>query len=474
MRIRDRPKAGAWLGFALSVLFAGVMVPLTTFDLWAGDAVDAAGRAVFTLRLPETSLWHDTLIGPRLEHRRIVVARGAKVDPADKRLVEAYEDGRRPPSVGLLLGLGIAYFMLGMLLTSYLRKFGYRGRRLRTQLTMLGCLVAAALLYKAYLLLTPFSPYWLPIGAFSIAVAVHHDRQVAFAGTVALSFLVGSLIPFDLGLAMVLLLQGFGAIMFLTRPRKWWGLVGRASAAACSPRLGYLALYFLVRGRLPDEDTTSMVSSGLVGAIGGGLASGDRGPDGRPAARARARRGAARQARRADRPQPAAAQAHRRERAGHVGALAGDGQHGRAGGDGDRRQRAARPRRRLLPRPRQVVGAAVLHREPARGRAVAARLARAGRLGRRDLRALHRGRAPRARGGHPRAGPRLHAHAPRQRAARVLLAQERAAGESQAARRRRRSAIRGCRRRRTRPRSWRSATRSRRRRARSRPRRSAI
>ena len=274
MRIRDRPKAGAWLGFALSVLFAGVMVPLTTFDLWAGDAVDAAGRAVFTLRLPETSLWHDTLIGPRLEHRRIVVARGAKVDPADKRLVEAYEDGRRPPSVGLLLGLGIAYFMLGMLLTSYLRKFGYRGRRLRTQLTMLGCLVAAALLYKAYLLLTPFSPYWLPIGAFSIAVAVHHDRQVAFAGTVALSFLVGSLIPFDLGLAMVLLLQGFGAIMFLTRPRKWWGLVGSGIGGGLLAAVGYLALYFLVRGRLPDEDTTSLVSSGLVGAIGGGLASG--------------------------------------------------------------------------------------------------------------------------------------------------------------------------------------------------------
>ncbi len=29
-RIRDRPKAGALLGFALSVLFAMVMVPLTT------------------------------------------------------------------------------------------------------------------------------------------------------------------------------------------------------------------------------------------------------------------------------------------------------------------------------------------------------------------------------------------------------------------------------------------------------------
>ena len=274
MRIRDRPKAGAWLGFALSVLFAGVMLPLTTFDLWSGPAVDAAGHAVFTVRLPETSLWHDTLVGTRIEHRRIVVARGDKVDAGDKRLIDAYEIGRRPPSLGLMIGLGLVYFMLGMLLTSYLRNFGYRGRRLRTQLTMLGCLVAAALLYKAYLLFTPYSAYWLPIGAFGIAVAVHHDRQVAFAGTIALSFLVGSLIPFDLGLAMVLLLQGFGAIMFLSQPRKSWGLVAAGIGGGLLAGVGYLALCFLVQGRVPDEDTTSIVSSGLIGSIGGGLAAG--------------------------------------------------------------------------------------------------------------------------------------------------------------------------------------------------------
>ena len=66
MRIRDRPKAGAWLGFALSVLFAGVMVPLTTFEQWRGSLVDANGRAVYTVRLPETTVWHDTLVGTRL------------------------------------------------------------------------------------------------------------------------------------------------------------------------------------------------------------------------------------------------------------------------------------------------------------------------------------------------------------------------------------------------------------------------
>ena len=262
------------MGFALSVLFATVMVPLTTFELWQDRAVDASGRAVFTVRLPEMGVWRDTLVGSRFEHRRVMVPRGELVDAAERRLINAYEIGRRPPSLGLLLGLTIAYFMLGMLLTSYLRNFGYRGRRLRTQLVMLACLAAAAAVYKAYLLLTPYPAYWLPIGAFSIAVAVHHDRQVAFAGTVALSFLVGSLIPFDLGLALVLLLQGFGAIMFLSHPRRWWGLVTAGLGGGLLAALGYLALYFLVRGRLPDEDTASLVTSGLAGAFGGGVAAG--------------------------------------------------------------------------------------------------------------------------------------------------------------------------------------------------------
>jgi putative nucleotidyltransferase with HDIG domain len=274
MRIRDRPKAGAWLGFALSVLFAAVMVPVTTFELWQPRLVDDSGRALFTVRLPEIGVWRDTLVGSRFEHKRLTVPRGSVVDPGDRRLIDAYEAGRRPPSLGLLLGLGIAYCMLGMMLTAYLRNFGYRGRRLRTQLVLLGGLVAAAAGCKAYLLLTPFSAYWLPIGALSIAVAVHHDRQVAFASTVGLSFLVGSLIPFDLGLALVLLLQGFGAVMVLTRPRKWWGLVSAGIGGGALAAVGYLALYFLVRGRLPDEDTASLVSSGLVGALGGGVAAG--------------------------------------------------------------------------------------------------------------------------------------------------------------------------------------------------------
>ena len=57
MRIRDRPKAGAWLGFALSVLFAGIMVPLTTFDLWSATPYTAFARSRWDVGRWDEATW---------------------------------------------------------------------------------------------------------------------------------------------------------------------------------------------------------------------------------------------------------------------------------------------------------------------------------------------------------------------------------------------------------------------------------
>src|SRR5260370_1094344 len=76
------------------------------------------------VRLRETRVWRDTLLGTRYEHRRVLIGRGESVSHDQRRLLAAFEVGRRPPSMGLMLGLGIAYFMLAMLFTSHLRNIG--------------------------------------------------------------------------------------------------------------------------------------------------------------------------------------------------------------------------------------------------------------------------------------------------------------------------------------------------------------
>src|SRR5579883_93417 len=220
MPIRARPSAGWWAGLTLAVLFAVLLVPLSTFDLRFGPRpLSPEGRVVgFTVRLPEVAVFRDLVGPPTLEHRRLVFARGETLDlQRDVPLVQAYERGRRPPGLGLLLGLGIAYSLMALLYCAYLRNFGYRGRLLRTQIVLLAALLATAAAAKAFLLLTALPTFLFPLGALSIAVAVHHDRQVAFATTVVGAMVVGSLVPFDLVAALVLLMQGFGAVLLLQR-----------------------------------------------------------------------------------------------------------------------------------------------------------------------------------------------------------------------------------------------------------------
>src|SRR5207248_68254 len=68
--------------------------------------------------------------------------------------------------------------------------------------------------------------------------------------------------------------QGFGCVLMLSRPRKWWGLVLAGLGGGALAALAYLSLNFLMSGRLPDEDLTSPFASGLVASFGCGVLAG--------------------------------------------------------------------------------------------------------------------------------------------------------------------------------------------------------
>src|SRR5206468_2012671 len=152
MAIRARLQAGWWSGLTLSVLFALVLVPTATFDLFGPPPITAGKVTGFTVRLPEIGIYRDLVSPPTLEYQRFTFAHGGMV--ARRRaapLVGAFEVGRRPPAIGLVLGLGLAYLLLGVLFTTYLRNFGSRGRQLRTQIVLLGAVLVSAFAAKAFL-----------------------------------------------------------------------------------------------------------------------------------------------------------------------------------------------------------------------------------------------------------------------------------------------------------------------------------
>lgn len=278
MPIRARRQAGWWVGLALAVAFSGCLVPLATAELWGPPPFDAAGTVTgFTIRLPEVAVYRDLVSPPTVEFRRMVYARGEALDRRrDAPLVTAFERSRRPPALGLLLGLGLAYLLMGLLFTAYLRNFGYRGRLLRTQVVLTGAIVLVAAVAKAMLLLTALPVFLFPLAALSIAVAAHHDRQAAFAATLLAAMVVGSLVPFDLVAAVVLLMQGLGAVMLLRRRRsvrqRFLVLAGAGGGVAAA--LVYVAVYFLMQGRLPSEEPTWLLGSGLWATLGGGVGAG--------------------------------------------------------------------------------------------------------------------------------------------------------------------------------------------------------
>jgi putative nucleotidyltransferase with HDIG domain len=272
MRIRDRPQASSWVGFALSVALAALLVPLIVAELY-WPALDADGRAPLTIRLPAADVYRDTLVGAQFERRRVVIDRGERPDPTERRLLAAYNHERRPPGMGLLVGLSLACLLVGLLFTAFLRRFGYRGARLRTQVALVVTLIAFAVIGRLFLLFTSLPAFILPLGALSIALAEHHDREVAFAFTVAAAVVAGLLVPFDLGMSFVLLSQGFGAVLGATGRKRKTATVIAGLFSGMLAAAAYLVLCFLLQGRLPPEDLTNPLSSGLLAALLGGALS---------------------------------------------------------------------------------------------------------------------------------------------------------------------------------------------------------
>src|SRR5258706_15560696 len=112
--LRTRLIAGTAAGLVLSAVFATFATAMNVSDaLIPAARVDPWQPAPMTLRLPSvTTIENDAHAArSRLRTRHVLVPRGEVVrDARTAAYVRAYEDGRRPPRAGALVGLGLAYF----------------------------------------------------------------------------------------------------------------------------------------------------------------------------------------------------------------------------------------------------------------------------------------------------------------------------------------------------------------------------
>lgn len=278
--LRTRLRAGPVAGFVLSVLFALVFTAISVADLYLPALVPRMGApAPVTLRLP---------YGPRIvrdaqhrlvyEHTRLIVPRGTVLHEwdDDHRAAFAYESIRRPPTTGRLASLYVLYFIIAMMLTAYLRRFGQsRVRLLRAQIGLLAQLAGTLLLAKAILLFTALPEFWLPMAALPLWVALAFDRRTAFLVEVGGAFVAASLLRFDVILLSVLLVRGIASTLFFFDRKHPRQMLLAAALAGVAGAIGFVALTVIFEGRFSiAADLSRGLSSNVLACISGGVLAG--------------------------------------------------------------------------------------------------------------------------------------------------------------------------------------------------------
>jgi len=277
--LRTRLIAGPVAGFVLSAAFATLLVLVAASEtLIAPLRVNPERPAPVTLRLPPVTI-RETGDNGAIELRTIqpMIPRGERApDARIATLARVFEQGRRPPRVGSLVGLWAFYFLLAVLLTSYLRTFiPSRGGLLRTQAGILGLEAMLLLFAKVFLLFTPFPVTVIPVAAVPLWAALHLDRRTSFIVSTTLAFLTASFVGFSLTAVTVFMASGVAAVFAFRDKKHSRALVPAGIAAGVAGAVVLIAAKMLFEGGIDVfADVQLLWHSEILSTLVGGAASG--------------------------------------------------------------------------------------------------------------------------------------------------------------------------------------------------------
>ncbi len=232
--------------------------------------------APVTLRLPPVAMRTQGAETSHLVRVAPVIMRGTV--PASGTIaeyVQLYEEARRPARLGTLVGAWFVYFLISVMMTTYLRRFSLSyGTLLRTQVGLMTLVVGCVLIGKLLLLLTPISAYALPVAVVPLWVALFLDRRTAFMVGMAASFLCASLVDFRLDYLLTYLATSFTVTLALRAQRHASDILAAGAAAGLSGATLVIAGTMLSEGGIQMRgDLTTLLHSDLIsGAVAGLLA----------------------------------------------------------------------------------------------------------------------------------------------------------------------------------------------------------
>jgi putative nucleotidyltransferase with HDIG domain len=267
--IPRRPKVGVLMSIFLSLLFAALYAPVVLVDRWVDAPLVEGEPAPITVRVPAFAGYQDPSI--KLRGGGVAIARGELVD-AERAEAAAQIRAATPHGAAPFYAYVAIALALTLLYTLHLGRTN-RGRLLRVQVVHLAVTLAACIATKIALLLSPVSVLVIPVSLAAIVPTLAYDRTVGLATGVWASILVSFLVPFDVGVSTVMVVQAAAAALLIPeRHRHPWRLALIAGiVAASASALTYGAFHYLAYGAAPFAELQHPMQSGWAAAAVGGL-----------------------------------------------------------------------------------------------------------------------------------------------------------------------------------------------------------
>ena len=175
----------------------------------------------------------------------------------------------------------VPYFAMFLLAGVFAWSFSHHtrrstlGRLARVQVVNLGLIAVLAIVVKLAMLMTPSNVLIVPVAMFALVPTLVLDRVVGLATGTLAALIVALCVPFDVGVAILLLVQvAVAGLVVAEKPkRKLRPILVAGAAATLLTALTYPLLQYLTTGHLPfGELHEPLRSAWVAAAIGPALA----------------------------------------------------------------------------------------------------------------------------------------------------------------------------------------------------------
>jgi cyclic-di-AMP phosphodiesterase PgpH len=267
--IPRRPRVSWWLTLVLAIAFGAVVMPIAMYGAGAARDVVAGDTTSLTVRVPPFA-GYPTRVG-RIggSGAGVLIAAHEVAGEADASNAHALGDALpRGPAPYFAVFAIVA--VLGGLFSHHVKR-STRGRLVRVQLASLALIVAAAIVVKLAMLVTAISILAVPVAAFALIPTLALDRVVGLATATLAALVMALLVPFDVGVAILLLVQtSVAGLVVAERPKqRLRATLVAGGIATLLAAIAYPLVQYLTTGQLPIRELGDPSRSAWIAAMFG-------------------------------------------------------------------------------------------------------------------------------------------------------------------------------------------------------------